>query len=709
MQINEAEQALNAKAFDPASVFGLSFSDNVNPMSGALSFTQTDLVLPGRNGLDVQISRSYSSNIFAHINQYPAGQTCTYVNTLCDDCLTPNNIGGPEYDLGSGSITLPFLDRVMNTCSSTDPEQSSFNPAKQLGRGWDMTLGRVKTPAPLLFVNGPNPGDVVPTYSYVSMRGITADTMTIFNNEFSLIWPSMFRQHKDLFSMSGELDLNDYVYWNIAQQLLEVDYQQVSDKEVDADGTCISPATYAAFIKPPYADMVSYYSNKGWSFYSGYCMQGMPGYREGYGTYTLYTDDLSPVHYTFHTADNAALPGGQINLPDLQYSYCEMVDGELTHPLNCLAYNTGLFGPEVVYTSRDGLLYRFENYVPFCGRFDDLEDGNPDGRCQFTDEQTAQLSTRWAQNLYPGTYLTQIKDSFGNTIDIYYKGDYGAGKDTGNPFIDHIVDTYGNEILFTYDNPDGQYDIHTRLKRIQYPNPSHPGSSLYIHYLYEDDCDAQGKPLLSYVYTSENPYPGTCSPDDPIPGTVTHYEYDPASQELVKVSLPTGAIITYDYVWLASTDHNGGMPAYDLTKDYTTTDQRYVARRGVHTKTIYYGGACDRTDSQGGCLWTYDYQILGSDENGAPCYEGQESSNHGEELSGTCLAFTTTDPFDVRSIERILPATIQTKWRDQAGSDAIAWSAPETASAPAPTADALAQGTDTTSCPKTSLDYPYCD
>lgn len=51
-------------SFNPANSFPSSPGDSVDPASGALVIKQTDLVLPGKAGLDLEIARSYNSRAF---------------------------------------------------------------------------------------------------------------------------------------------------------------------------------------------------------------------------------------------------------------------------------------------------------------------------------------------------------------------------------------------------------------------------------------------------------------------------------------------------------------------------------------------------------------------------------------------------------------------------------------------------------------------
>jgi hypothetical protein len=52
----------DAKRVNPFLPHFQSINETVNPLTGALSVTQTDLVLPGRQGLDLVVERIYSSN-----------------------------------------------------------------------------------------------------------------------------------------------------------------------------------------------------------------------------------------------------------------------------------------------------------------------------------------------------------------------------------------------------------------------------------------------------------------------------------------------------------------------------------------------------------------------------------------------------------------------------------------------------------------------
>ena len=112
-RVKEAQGALNVESFDAGKAVGTDFSDSINPYTGALSITLTDVVVPGRNGMDIILTRSYSSNIFASINHFGSGgyQSCDLNNPkginhiVCDvngvdDCLLP--------------LTLPYGGNLPN-------------------------------------------------------------------------------------------------------------------------------------------------------------------------------------------------------------------------------------------------------------------------------------------------------------------------------------------------------------------------------------------------------------------------------------------------------------------------------------------------------------------------------------------------------------------------------------------------------------------
>ena len=59
----ELVQSINGAQYRAPYVASESGTEQINPMSGALNLKVTDLVLPGKNGLDLVISRTYNSQL----------------------------------------------------------------------------------------------------------------------------------------------------------------------------------------------------------------------------------------------------------------------------------------------------------------------------------------------------------------------------------------------------------------------------------------------------------------------------------------------------------------------------------------------------------------------------------------------------------------------------------------------------------------------
>jgi len=723
MDEEAAKAAMNVNSFASGSAYGGGYSDGINSNSGKLGINELDLKIPGRNGLDVVIMRGYSSDIFSRIPNSVGGnqRTCEYSNNLCD-----SDINGDENDYTTSCRTPTTVqginnERDMATCSDSGEQFSaSYRRAKVVGRGWEMTLGKVETPTPILFKRYedpsllyPTPTDNIPTYEFVSLLGVTKDALTLFNGEQELIYPSMFRKHRDLLgkdiyswvpdlAAAQQQDLRQNPLWNIALAYRETD------------------GAYSSNLVKSKNEMSSYYSN---AFYltdnesmtpeerAEWASKGLEeyyNYDEGNGVFTLYTSDLSPVHFDYtHSPED--------------YSLVEDV------PLANLAYNTGAYGPHVVYKSRDGTGYIFENFVSFCDKFDDTITSQQ-GTCKNNgiSSQDRFKSDLWAEQPYAGTYLTQIKDDFGNYIDFYYNGfdeNDGWGKETGNPFVHHIVDTYGRNITFRYSDSSGKpnvvggYDINSRLISIEYPNPVYPDNpekNLYRHYVYQSACypkdNLNAVPLLKYSFVSTENFEdsvnlGSCEvvSGNYVPGTLTEYQYSP-SQELTAVVLPTGQKISYEYDWRQE------VPAYNalsietpmvsnnpglLQSTYFSGPSRVVSQKKINcaypkTKGEYDAGPtgefcqpweCENSGNDADlsslgntdpirtayCYWDYDYGSVwpghGMSSFGySDCNMGNENFGVGEtgdSVAKVCSTSKIVDPFNTVTTEKFMPSFIQ--------------------------------------------------
>ncbi len=183
--VKNSETTLNSPGFSSGNAYDFGFGDSVNLYSGNLIISATDVALSGRNGLGVSLTRQYDSSIFLHVNQCDTlgaeGQTgegnyCFYNDlsstNACTDCNVPSSVG----DVYEGS------------CCGGDRLASSWERAKWLGRGWDMTYGRVKDPTSLFF-------DVANFYDFpkgIPMQGINTISVVLQNSENGVIFPSKF-------------------------------------------------------------------------------------------------------------------------------------------------------------------------------------------------------------------------------------------------------------------------------------------------------------------------------------------------------------------------------------------------------------------------------------------------------------------------------------------------------------------------------------
>ena len=120
---------------NPFQSYFTNYNETVSPASGALNLTQTDLVLPGRAGLDLAITRIYSSNAAALYQQnvdisydeyceeywcnFCEEYQCDYYETWYTDVTAvPTNYLHNRYGLGAGwSFGLPSVESVAHTNS----------------------------------------------------------------------------------------------------------------------------------------------------------------------------------------------------------------------------------------------------------------------------------------------------------------------------------------------------------------------------------------------------------------------------------------------------------------------------------------------------------------------------------------------------------------------------------------------------------------
>lgn len=597
----EAEKSLNVKGFDVASAVGTTFSDSINPYSGALTITQTDVSVPQRNGMGITLSRTYSSNIFLHTTANENNIVdCNIENVNCPECTVADNIGGNCLDYNG--LLIPCAARPMNKCENQQGLASSYIRSKFLGLGWDMTPGKIQDPTSLLFKDG------APTYKYVSARGVNSLNMVIDNNANSLIVPSMYRDN-DIVSYTGQ-------------------------PELDLTGLSYSPyvncAGWSTNVGNPSGNIDSW-SNRITELQNWQYQDQNSGAFLIDNTFTGYTSSLEPVFISFWP------------IPYIMYGY----SGNPNSGANGLG-EIGL--QQAFYYSKNGNTYFFGYYVPFCGKFDDMRNPcvDPDqarcvdidniGSCSGYGAYLGQSIANFAENPYAGNYLEYEVDNFGNRLIYTYYGQEQGDVQDHTPFIKFVNSGVSNPtVYFSYFDDESEMDIDTRLDYIKFVGPR--GDYLYRIYEYANLEDGQPD-LLTASYVSSS-----LSPRSPVSGTKYEFEYDPISKELVKVKLPTGAEVEYTYAWAQH------IPINELLRFDGTSFGNMMSRRVVAVRTVTNGGECPSITLPGGvssggnsCKWVYQYKPV-------PYNIEIYVPNHGSEIFPAWQMETTVyDPFGGKTV-----------------------------------------------------------
>jgi len=622
-QMRNAQSALNVEGFDPASQIGSTFSDSINPYTGALMFSQTDVAVPGRNGMGITLTRQYSSNIFLNINNAGSGG--------------PECSEQPSFDGFWGDLTKTpnYVDyRSMTICydNAQYPDSSSFIKPGILGLGMEMTKGKIKDPTGIMFgiiqqrreasrectcdpcgIGGAScicgiweedpfselVNRIYLSYNFISARGINSLSMTVNNNDQSLIVPSMY-------SVPDNSQLPPDAEYEFAFGHGQIRTANCEGNDCGEDG---SGCGDYGVIQEYYNPIFNLWSNQ---------IGNQNGELEGYvdpragvhnlllreslndpesqhqdNTFTVYTEGLEPVFLSYDDLYDMALEPGQHGLK------------------------------KAVYYGNDGRTYYFEHFVPFCGEYDDMSHPDYDncaGMVTNLQPSEKRKMFTWAENVYPGLYLTKVVDTFGNTIEYTYKS-------SGSPFIDTISVADG-QARFFYSGTG----VNTRLEYIEFNSPkSGYLNPVYREYVY-DETDT-GMPLLTETCIVKNPSFGC---DAAIIGTRFRYEYAD-SNELVKVYLPTGAEIAYEYGWVDE------IPSHDPTRPYTE-ELSEQTRRVVTKRTVFYGGECPLLDGvYDGCSWNYDYEAIPKNINGHDYYD---------------MKTTVTDPFGKKTVYYMYSSTV---------------------------------------------------
>lgn len=522
-QISDAEKALNAPSFSSGNAFEVSQTGNVGLFSGNLFMSSTDVSLNGRAGLGFSIVREYNSNIFLHFNRMESSsclsengalekQLCTSqgwgtanCNKVCPNCLvfeSLTEIGAPA------------------RCSIDDARASSFIKPKLLGRGWDMTFGKIQDPTEL--ASTVNEGLFGTFNRLLPKNGVNTQSLILNNRPMQLYLPSSFKlNNPDLAGSTWSAD--------------------------------------ASYIDAPFAAW-----NEAHETISPY-------------KFTLFTSDGSPVFMTYLKAGDEW--------------------GEYYYP------------EQATYFDRSGKRYHFTNYVRFRGPYDDLPDTDTSNINNLYSEE---IFSDWAQNPYAGLYLTEISDTFGNFIRINYAcniagyGNYPNPCPDGSPFISSITDTFGRSITFNYYPDPNGVPLYRRLKSICYPTyNSETVQTDCIHYYYEDyngdTYQSSKRPLLLQVQLEDQN-----GVSRGIPATT--YSYDEFfdedwgspnqnynSQELSKITYPTGGSVEYDFSFIDS------WPVLNYVFGYNDPSSSSFKKRAIVEKREISNGKTNK--------WNYDYQF----------------------------------------------------------------------------------------------------
>lgn len=593
-RITGSESQLNVLGFSAGNAFSFNFDDTVNLHTGNLIVTTSDVYLPGRNGMDLSITRQYDSNIFLHWNQCPkAGEgliNCGTVNNgerinnlkwwcdnycpdcycenLCDNC-NPSNFEG--------------------CCQYADQEVTSLKSATWLGLGWKFDLGKIKDPTEL-FVDD-NCADTQHLFAFgVPEKGINSMSLVLNNAENQIIVPYYFKSQitptwayrawgSDL--MNDE-NPDDNMYIAYLNDLSPIIFKH--DKIFYMDDYLSCPDDQPT-IKAGIPFSAEYYKG---------------GARYLFNHYVPFCSDFDDIPYM----DNE--PGKCIFQEEGTIIYNSKIYQD-TYKYYKWTENpyAGLYLTAI--TDRVGN-YIAISYEGWPGTFWNLEDDNPPF---YVDDE----------NIYDNSpFITNITDTLGRVIHFC----------TADP---SVVSQPQDCNLVTTPLPT----INGRLRWIKYPN--YEGTPIYVVYYYTGTKDE----LLEKVEVWTDDLP----PNGENMNLTTRYYYNnPASQyqpykALRKIEYPTGAYVEYSY-------HNTFNPSNGLFKTtnfYTynyifATPQfedvpEYAARWAIQTRTVY-------TESDS-ATWNYNYISFN---------EGSQQPLFDVVLTNT----TIIDPYGDKEVHTFFPA-----------------------------------------------------
>lgn len=502
-RITGSESQLNLPGFSAGNAFSFSFGDTVNLHTGNLIVTATDVYLPGRNGLDLSVTRQYDSNIYLHWNQCPkAGEgwdhqdpglgttVCEkafslkywcqnycpdcYCDSLCDNC---------------NPYTNPFFH---SCCSYADQEVTSLKRPGWLGLGWSLDLGKIKDPTQL-FVDQQVGFDHNFVYG-VPEKGINSLRLVLNNAEKSIITPYYFKS--DALSGTGPAwgsDLNndenpnDNIYVAYLDDLSPIRFKHDSIYNVPSN-----PPNFpnAPIIKAGIPFSAEYYKD---------------GAKYLFNHYVPFCGAFDDIPY-IDTPGNCVFQGqGNVGGYWDPYKYYKWAQDPYA----------GLYLTAVMDSVGN---YMTINYSV------EWKDACPSSKTCYNGVSCT--SNCYYGGDWPGTFWSLIHPNYidRNEIDDDYLFD-------NSPFITEITDTLGRVIKFCTDDPGKtpqQCDnllegnpIDGRLKWIKYPN--YNGIPIYVVYYYTGTDDE----LLDRVEVWANNLPPSGENQNL---TTRYYYYDTISQ-----------------------------------------------------------------------------------------------------------------------------------------------------------------------------------
>ena len=140
----------NAPGLNPNGASEGEFNDVVDPFSGTLNISHTDLVVPGKGGLDIAVQRTYSSGNIWATRSIPGEDTSSIVPPRYPFELQQRRHTGEGWTLHFGRV-----GRSQNICSieSHIDGTTDNNPVLELSDGRQMVFYQNDTPQPWQWVS----------------------------------------------------------------------------------------------------------------------------------------------------------------------------------------------------------------------------------------------------------------------------------------------------------------------------------------------------------------------------------------------------------------------------------------------------------------------------------------------------------------------------------------------------------------------------